>query len=107
MRISPAQPARKGDFEAAGFDVSVRRFGYNGFLPISKDHPLFRSFYTIAGAKKHIEGSVVGAADIMLFPNLLSANLTVKAIMYTADCQFGGVLSAVPNTNGSSLAWKP
>ena len=45
-----------------------------------------------AGAKKHVEGSVVGAADIMLFPNLLSANLTVKAIMYTADCKFGGVL---------------
>ena len=33
-----------------------------------------------------------GHADIMLFPNLLSANLTVKAIMYTADCKFGGVL---------------
>ena len=45
-----------------------------------------------AGAKKHAVGSVVGAADIMLFPNLLSANLTVKAIMYTADCKFGGVL---------------
>jgi phosphate butyryltransferase len=45
-----------------------------------------------AGAKKRIEGSVVGAADIMLFPNLLSANLTVKAIMYTAECKFGGVL---------------
>ena len=28
----------------------------------------------------------------MLFPDLLSANLTVKAIMYTADCRFGGVL---------------
>jgi phosphotransacetylase len=28
----------------------------------------------------------------MLFPNLVSANLTVKAIMYTADCRFGGVL---------------
>lgn len=45
-----------------------------------------------AGAKKHVEGSVVGAADIMIFPNLLAANLTVKAIMYTADCKFGGVL---------------
>jgi phosphate butyryltransferase len=45
-----------------------------------------------AGAKKRVEGSVIGAADIMLFPNLLSANLTVKAIMYTADCKFGGVL---------------
>jgi phosphate butyryltransferase len=45
-----------------------------------------------AGARKRIEGSVVGAADIMVFPNLLSANLTVNAIMYTADCRFGGVL---------------
>jgi phosphate butyryltransferase len=45
-----------------------------------------------AGARKQIEGSVVGAADVMIFPNLLSANLTVKAIMYTADCRFGGVL---------------
>ena len=45
-----------------------------------------------AGEKKRIEGAVVGAADGMLFPNLLSANLTVKAIMYTSDCRFGGVL---------------
>jgi phosphotransacetylase len=45
-----------------------------------------------AGAKKKIAGEVVGAADAMLFPDLLSANLTVKAIMYTADCRFGGVL---------------
>jgi phosphotransacetylase len=45
-----------------------------------------------AGAKKRIDGGVVGAADVMVFPDLLSANLTVKAIMYTADCRFGGVL---------------
>jgi phosphate butyryltransferase len=45
-----------------------------------------------AGAKKLVENQVVGAAEIMLFPNLLAANLTVKAIMYTADCAFGGVL---------------
>lgn len=45
-----------------------------------------------AGEKKRIEGAVIGSADGMLFPNLLAANLAVKAIMYTADCQFGGVL---------------
>jgi phosphate butyryltransferase len=50
------------------------------------------AYSTDAGDKKRVEGSVVGTADIMLFPNLLSANLTVKAIMYTADCKFGGVL---------------
>lgn len=45
-----------------------------------------------AGEKKRIGGPVVGAADAMVFPDLASANLTVKAIMYTADCRFGGVL---------------
>ena len=46
-----------------------------------------------AGAKKRIGGDAVGAADAMVFPNLLSANLTVKAIMYAADCRFGGLLA--------------
>jgi phosphotransacetylase len=45
-----------------------------------------------AADRKRIGGPVVGAADVMLFPNLASANLTVKAIMYTARCRFGGVL---------------
>jgi len=45
-----------------------------------------------AGEKKRLSGSVVGAADALLFPNLLAANLTVKAMMYAADCRFGGVL---------------
>jgi phosphate butyryltransferase len=45
-----------------------------------------------AGDKKRLAGSVIGSADAMLFPNLLAANLTVKAIMYTADCRFGGLL---------------
>ena len=50
------------------------------------------AYATDAGEKKRMEGAVIGAADGMLFPNLLAANLTVKAIMYTADCNFGGVL---------------
>jgi phosphotransacetylase len=45
-----------------------------------------------AADKKGMAGSVVGAADVMLFPDLAAANLTVKAIMYTSDCRFGGVL---------------
>lgn len=45
-----------------------------------------------AGEKKQIAGSVIGQADVLIFPNLLSANLTIKAIMYTADCRYGGVL---------------
>jgi phosphotransacetylase len=50
------------------------------------------AYATGAGSAKQVAGSVVGAADVFLFPNLLSANLTVKAIMYTAGCRFGGVL---------------
>jgi phosphate butyryltransferase len=48
-----------------------------------------------AGDKKRVPGEVVGAADVMLFPNLTAANLTVKAIMYTANCRFGGILVGV------------
>jgi phosphotransacetylase len=47
------------------------------------------AYSTKAADKKHLSAT---PADVMLFPNLLSANLTVKAIMYTADCRFGGVL---------------
>ena len=50
------------------------------------------AYATDAGEKKRMEGAVIGAADGMLFPNLLAANLTVKGIMYTSDCSFGGVL---------------
>jgi len=50
------------------------------------------AYATDAATKKHIEGAVTGAADAMVFPNLVSANLTVKGIMYTAHCRFGGVL---------------
>lgn len=50
------------------------------------------AFTAEAGDRKRIAGPVVGAADIMIFPNLLAANLTLKAIMYTAACRYGGVL---------------
>lgn len=51
------------------------------------------AFASDAAEKKRIAGGVVGEAEAMLFPNLLSANLTVKAIMYTADCRFGGLVA--------------
>jgi phosphotransacetylase len=53
------------------------------------------AYATEAAAKKHIAGNVTGAADALVFPNLVSANLTVKGIMYTAHCRFGGVLKGV------------
>ena len=75
--------------------VEIQRRGASGELgdcevqgPLSFD----LAYAADAADKKRIEGAVVGAADVMVFPNLLAANLTVKAIMYTADCRFGGVL---------------
>jgi phosphotransacetylase len=50
------------------------------------------AYAAAAADKKHVSGQVAGAADVLIFPDLASANLTVKAIMYTADCRFGGVL---------------
>ncbi|MCI0683340.1 MAG: phosphate butyryltransferase [Gemmataceae bacterium] len=50
------------------------------------------AFDADAAARKKLHDSAIDVADILLFPNLLSANLTVKAIMYTADCRFGGIL---------------
>jgi len=75
--------------------VDLRRLAEAGeFGPALVEGPLSfdLAYAPEAGTRKSIRGGVVGAADALVFPNLLSANLTVKAIMYTADCQFGGVL---------------
>ena len=45
-----------------------------------------------AGDQKRLSGEGIGMVEVMVFPNLLSANLTVKGLMYAADCRFGGVL---------------
>jgi phosphotransacetylase len=50
------------------------------------------AFDADAAARKKLQDPAFGVADVMLFPNLLSANLTVKAIMYTSDCRYGGML---------------
>ncbi|MGP0069821.1 MAG: phosphate acyltransferase [Isosphaeraceae bacterium] len=80
--------------ETVEADELARRNREGEFADCSIEGPLSfdLAYATEAGAKKRIEGSVVGAADVMIFPNLLSANLTVKAIMYTANCRFGGIL---------------
>jgi phosphotransacetylase len=75
--------------------AELQRLGQSGeFGDCMVQGPLsFDLAYEASAAdKKRIQGPVTGAADVMLFPNLVSANLTVKAIMYTADCSFGGVL---------------
>lgn len=84
-------PAMPDTLESAAL---VRRSATGEFSEAIVQGPLsFDLAYAAdAGEKKQIGGSVVGAADALLFPNLLAANLTVKAIMYTAKCRFGGVL---------------
>jgi phosphotransacetylase len=75
--------------------AELQRRGQAGaFGPCDVQGPLSfdLAFADDAAQKKHIAGAVTGAADVLLFPNLLAANLTVKAIMYTANCRFGGVL---------------
>jgi phosphotransacetylase len=85
------KPAMPETIEAAEL---TRRNQQGEFSDCTIEGPLSfdLAYQSGAGVTKRVEGSVVGAADVLLFPNLLSANLTVKAIMYTADCRFGGVL---------------
>ena len=87
-KVSEAMP---GTIEAAELTRRNVAGEFPGCLvqgPLSFD----LAYATAAGEKKKISGDVIGAADAMLFPDLSSANLTVKAIMYTADSRFGGVL---------------
>ncbi len=85
------KPAMPETVEAA--EISRRgREGEFGDCMIAGPLSFDLAYATEAAARKQLEGDVAGAADVMIFPNLLSANLTVKAIMYTADCRFGGVL---------------
>jgi phosphotransacetylase len=71
-----------------------RRAGAGEFSDCDVQGPLSfdLAYAAVSGDRKRVAGPVVGEADVMVFPDLLSANLTVKAIMYTADCRFGGVL---------------
>lgn len=80
--------------ETIGALVVVERSRAGEFAPAHVEGPLtFDLAYSPrAVARKHLADQVQGCADVMIFPDLLSANLTVKAIMYTADCRFGGVL---------------
>ncbi|MGE5192875.1 MAG: phosphate acyltransferase, partial [Deltaproteobacteria bacterium] len=90
-KVTPAMP---DTLESAEL---VRRHAAGDFAGAVVQGPLsFDLAYSAdAGDKKKIGGGVVGEADAMLFPNLVAANLTVKAIMYTAKCRFGGILCGV------------
>ncbi|GAC1450617.1 MAG: phosphate butyryltransferase [Isosphaeraceae bacterium] len=84
-------PAMLETLHAADLQTRCERGEISGCVvqgPLSFD----LAYAAEAGDKKRIGGEVVGAADVLIFPDLLSANLTVKAIMYTADCRFGGIL---------------
>jgi len=72
--------------------AEIQRRGEAEGLPVQGPLSFDLAYASEAGERKGLGGGVTGAADVMLFPDLTSANLTVKAIMYTAYCRFGGVL---------------
>jgi phosphotransacetylase len=95
MAAVAASETVKPDMPGTVDAMELQRLGESGAFgacvvqgPLSFD----LAYAADAGEAKHVAGAVVGAADVLLFPDLTSANLTVKAIMYTADCRFGGVL---------------
>ena len=72
--------------------TSLSREGQFGPCEVAGPLSFDLAYASRAGEKKKLDNPVLGHADGLLFPDLTSANLTVKAIMYTADCRFGGVL---------------
>jgi phosphotransacetylase len=87
-KTTPAMP------DTLESDELARRNAAGHFAGAIVEGPLsFDLAYSAdAAEKKRIAGEVVGAADALLFPSLVAANLTVKAMMYTARSRFGGVL---------------
>jgi phosphotransacetylase len=86
--VTPSMPET---LDAADLERRQRAGELSGCIvrgPLSFD----MAFDAEAAAKKQRQDAAFGIADIVLYPNLLSANLAVKAIMYTAACRFGGVL---------------
>jgi phosphotransacetylase len=86
--VTPSMPET---LDAAELERRQRDGEINGCVvrgPLSFD----LAFDVDAAVKKQRHDPAFGVADVLLFPNLLAANLTVKAIMYTAACRFGGVL---------------
>ena len=86
--LNPAMPETLDAVELAARNAAGNLGGCVVQGPLSFD----LAYAADAADRKRVSGEVVGAADVMVFPDLVSANLTVKAIMYTADCRFGGVL---------------
>lgn len=87
-KVTPAMPDTQESAELARRNAAGEFAGAVVQGPLSFD----LAYSADAGEKKKVAGAVVGSVDALLFPNLLAANITVKAIMYTASCRFGGVL---------------
>jgi phosphotransacetylase len=86
--VTPSMPET---LDAAELERRQRAGELSGCVvrgPLSFD----MAFDVDSAVKKQGHDPAFGVADVLLFPSLLAANLTVKAIMYTAACRFGGVL---------------
>ncbi|TYB31059.1 MAG: bifunctional enoyl-CoA hydratase/phosphate acetyltransferase [Candidatus Mcinerneyibacterium aminivorans] len=62
----------------------------NAFVdgPFAFDNAISKEAAEIKG----IKSEVAGDADVLLVPDVVSGNLMAKAVMYMADCKFGGVV---------------
>jgi phosphotransacetylase len=87
-KTTPAMPDTLESAELARRSAAGQFAGAIVEGPLSFD----LAYSADAAQKKRADGNVIGAADALLFPNLIAANLTVKAMMYTARSRFGGVL---------------
>ncbi|HOO60653.1 MAG TPA: bifunctional enoyl-CoA hydratase/phosphate acetyltransferase [Candidatus Mcinerneyibacteriales bacterium] len=89
--VETVSPKSQATLDAALLAGMSRRGQIKGCIvdgPFGLDNALSEE----AAAVKGISSPVAGNADIILVPDVLSGNLMAKAMMYTADCAFGGLV---------------
>ena len=89
--VETVSPKSQATMDAALLAGMSRRGQIRGCLvdgPLGLDNALSEE----AAAVKGIASPVAGNADIILVPDVLSGNLMAKAMMYTAECSFGGLV---------------
>jgi len=89
--VETVNPKTQATLDAALLSGMSRRGQIKGCVidgPLGLDNALSPE----AAAIKGLDSFVAGHADVLLVPDVLSGNLMAKAMMYTADCAFGGLV---------------
>ncbi len=89
--VETVNPAMQATVDAALLAKMNVRGQIKGAIvegPLGLDNALSLEAAEIKG----IDSPVAGNADILLVPDVVSGNLMAKAIMYTAECSFGGIV---------------